>query len=127
VAARWKGPTGVAAAWLAMSPVTIIPLIVILLRKIKLSYREYATVLLPAVSGSVVMCVALFGMSNRLPVAWPLAVRLAVQVLGGGAVYVGFVLCFFRERVFRYVNFLLDFRKAKKNPDLSLREDGVTK
>ncbi len=127
VAARWQGPTGVAAAWIALSPVTVLPLLIILLRKINLTYREYATALLPAVAGSVVMCLALFGMNNRLPVGWPLAARLAVQVLGGGAVYAGFILCFFRERVLRYVNFLLGLRKAKERPDPLFRENGVTK
>jgi teichuronic acid exporter len=126
-AARWNGPTGVAGAWIALSPLTILPLLIILLRKIKLSYREYATALLPAVAGSAVMCLALFGMNNRLPMAWPAVVRLAIQVLGGGAVYAGFILCFFRERVLRYVNFLSGLRKAKESPDTSLREDGVTK
>jgi PST family polysaccharide transporter len=127
LAARWKGPEGVAAAWIVLSPVTILPLLIILLRSIKLSFREYATALLPALAGSAVMCLALFGINSRLPVSWPVTVRLAVQVSMGGAVYAGFILSFFRARIFRYVNFLSSLRKAKKRPDQSVREDGVTK
>lgn len=117
VAALWKGPTGVAAAWLVLSPVTILPLLIILLRSIKLSLREYATALVPAVAASAVMCLALLGLSNRLPAGWPLAVRLAVQVSVGGAVYVGFILVFFRDRVLRYLNFVLSLRRSGTEGD----------
>jgi O-antigen/teichoic acid export membrane protein len=127
LAARWKGPEGVAASWIVLSPVTILPILIILLRSIKLSFREYATALLPALAGSAVMCLALFGINSRLPVSWPVTVRLAVQVSMGGAVYAGFILSFFRARIFRYVNFLSSLRKAKKRPDQSVREDGITK
>ena len=37
VAARWKGADGVAAAWITFSPVTIVPLLIIVLRSIKMS------------------------------------------------------------------------------------------
>lgn len=115
VAARWKGPDGVAAAWITFSPLTIVPLLIILLRKIKLSYRQYATALMPAVLGSVVMCLALFAMKDRLPASLPLQASLAIQVALGGAVYVGFIMCFFRARALRYVNFLWSL-KRKETP-----------
>jgi O-antigen/teichoic acid export membrane protein len=117
VAARWKGPNGVAAAWLVLSPVTIVPLLIILMRSIKLSYREYALSLLPALAGSAVMCLALFGLNGRLPGSWPLVIRLAVQVSVGAAVYVGFILCFFRQRVLRYVNFISSLRNPNRTSE----------
>jgi O-antigen/teichoic acid export membrane protein len=116
IAARWKGPDAVAATWILLSPVTIFPLVIILLRRIELSYREYAIALLPATAASVVMCLALFGLNSRLPVSWPIAARLAVQVSVGAAVYAGFILLFFRARVLRYVNFVSTLRKAKETP-----------
>jgi len=118
-AARWKGPSGVAAAWLALSPVTIVPLLIILLRSIKLPFREYATALIPAVAGSAVMCLALWGLSSRLPASLALQPRLAIQVSVGGLVYGGFILCFFRGRVLRYSNFLLGLRKGKSSAVIS--------
>jgi len=114
VAARWKGPDGVAAAWITFSPVTILPLLIILLRSIKLTFREYAAALTPAVAASAAMCLALFAINGRLPASLPVQARLAIQVSVGGAVYGGFILCFFRARVLRYVNFLGSLRKAKE-------------
>jgi O-antigen/teichoic acid export membrane protein len=116
VAARWKGPAGVAAAWVLLSPVTILPLLIILLRSIHLKAREYAAALLPAVAGSAVMCLALTLLSRRLATASlsPQA-SLPLLVLAGGVVYCGVILTLFRGRVARYTNFLSNFRKGR-NP-----------
>jgi O-antigen/teichoic acid export membrane protein len=113
LAAHWKGADGVAAAWITLSPVTILPLLIILLRSIKLSYREYASALLPAVAGSAVMCLAVLGITSKLPSSWPVQARLAVQIFTGGAVYAGFILLFFRARILRYVKFLSSLRKGR--------------
>jgi Polysaccharide biosynthesis C-terminal domain len=117
LAARWNGPSGVAAAWLTLSPLTIVPLLIIVLRSIKLSFREYALALLPSVAGSTFMCIAVYAAAHWLSsMSWPMAVRLAIQVSAGGAVYAGVILCFFRGRVLRYVNFLLSLRKGRTSP-----------
>jgi O-antigen/teichoic acid export membrane protein len=116
LAARWKGSNGVAAAWVILSPVTILPLLMILLHRIHLSYRDYIIALLPAVAGSTAMCVAMFALDRRLPESWPVVAQLAIQVGTGGAVYGGFILLFFRSRVWRYVNFLSNLRKTKDTP-----------
>lgn len=119
LAARWNGPAGVAAAWITLSPLTIVPLLIIVLRSIKLSFREYATALLPSVAGSTFMCIAVYAAGYWLSsMSWPIAVRLAIQVSAGGAMYAGVILCFFRGRVLRYVNFLLSLRKAKTSPPI---------
>ncbi len=117
-AARWNGPNGVAAAWIAFSPLTILPLLIILLRKINLPYREYATALMPAMAGSAVMCLALFAIKGRLPGTLNIQARLAIQVALGGTVYVGFIMCFFRARVLRYVNFVWRLRSGKEAPGI---------
>ncbi|HEY1755182.1 MAG TPA: lipopolysaccharide biosynthesis protein [Bryobacteraceae bacterium] len=117
VAARWKGATGVAAAWIVLSPVTVFPLLWILMRSIKLPLREYAMSLIPALSGSALMCLAVLALRTRLPAEWPLAIRLGAQVAAGGAVYIGFILCFFRQRIQRYVNFVSSLRKPKPAPE----------
>lgn len=116
VAARWKGPSGVAATWIIFSPLTIVPLLFILLRKITLSYREYATALLPAIGGSAVMCLALLALKGRLPASLSLQALLAIQVGVGGTAYVGFILCFFRARILRYATFLWRLRAGKQPP-----------
>lgn len=111
VAARWKGVGGVAAAWIVLSPVTVLPLLIVLARSIRLPLRDYARALLPAVAGSGVMCLALFAVSHQtLGAAWPVQVRLAAQVIIGGLIYGAFVFLFFGKRVLRYTNFLASLR-----------------
>lgn len=112
VAARWKGPTGVAATWMLLSPLTVGPLLIILSRRIHLPLRDYAACLVPALTGSAVMGLAVLGVSRSLPSSWPIAVRLAVEVSVGGVVYAGFIMAFFRQRVLRYVNFVLSLRRG---------------
>jgi hypothetical protein len=87
--------------------------LLILLRSIRLTFREYAAALTPAVAASAAMCLALFAINSRLPASLPVPAHLAIQVLVGGAVYGGFMMCFFRGRLLRYVNFLGSLRKAK--------------
>lgn len=113
VAAPWKGANGVAAAWTALTPITVLPLLVILLRKIDLPYREYALALLPAVVCSGTMCGALWLATWRLPQAWPGAVRIAAEITLGAVIYAGMLAVFFRARVLRYMNFLTRLRKGK--------------
>jgi teichuronic acid exporter len=111
VAARWRGPAGVAAAWITFSPLTILPLLIILSRSIHLPFRQYIAALLPAVSGSGVMCLAVLAIGSRLPAGQSPQARLAIQIAVGGVVYAGFIMCFFRGRILRYVNFLWSLKK----------------
>jgi PST family polysaccharide transporter len=119
VAARWRGPAGVAAAWITFSPLTILPLLIILSRRIQLPFRQYAAVLLPAVAGSGVMSLAVLGIGSRLPAGLAPQARLAIQVAVGGAAYGGFIMTCFRGRILRYVNFLATMRKAKEASGLT--------
>ena len=117
LAARWNGANGVAAAWITLSPVTILPILIIVLRSIRMPAREYGAALLPALAGSAAMCLTLYGMNGWISsVSWPVGVRLAVQVGVGGAVYGAVILGFFRARILRYVNFLSSLRKPRETP-----------
>ena len=117
VAARWKGSAGVAAAWIVLSPVTILPLLIILLRKIRLPVRQYAAALLPAVAGSAVMGLAVWILNRQLS-SLKLSPQLSLPLLmtAGGVVYAGFILSLFRRRIARYTNFLSNLRRQKENP-----------
>jgi len=115
-----QGMAGVAAAWLVLAPLTIFPLIIILLRAIHLPYRDYFAALIPSFVASAAMCVAVLAIRQwLLPAMWPAKILLAVQVATGGVVYGAVLMGFFRERVLRYVRFLQDMRK-KKSPAPSL-------
>ncbi|MGB7762712.1 MAG: lipopolysaccharide biosynthesis protein [Bryobacteraceae bacterium] len=113
VASR-RGTSAVAASWLILCPVTVLPFAVKLLRAIGLRYRDYLGVLLPALAGCVVMVAAVLAVrtwlgSDRMPVA----ARLSVEVAVGGAAYLGFEWIFYREKLNRYIHFLLGLRRGR--------------
>jgi len=121
VGARWGGIGGVAAAWLALSPFTIVPLVIVLLGTIQLPYRRYIAALIPALAASCAMCIAVLALRQwLLPPSWSIRTSLAMQVAAGGAVYGAVLVGFFRERVLRYVRFLRDVRRGKKDSPAAL-------
>jgi len=112
VASRW-GTNAVAASWLILSPVTVLPFAVKLFRSIGLRYRDYLGMLMPALAGCAVMvatvvAVRTWVVGDQMPVA----ARLSVQVAVGGAAYLGFLWIFYREKLDRYIHFLLGLRRG---------------
>jgi hypothetical protein len=91
VATRW-GTNAVAASWLILSPVTVLPLAVKLLHATQLRYRDFLGMLMPALAGC--------------------AMTVAVQVAIGGAAYLGFLWVFYRNKLTRYIDFLLGLRRG---------------
>ena len=115
VASRW-GLGAVAAAWLILAPVTVLPLTVKLLRIIELPISEYLGVLVPAAAGSLGMLAAV--MATRvwlLGVSKSPAINLAIMVCVGGVVYTAILMALFRARVIRYVHFLQGLRKGERS------------
>jgi len=114
VAAHW-GITAVAATWLIMSPLTLIPMSIKLFRSIHCSVREYLAVLTPALTGSAIMLCAVLAVRKVLPATWPLAWTLCIEVAAGGVTYAGFLMTFYRSLVLRYVRFLINLRGNRGN------------
>jgi PST family polysaccharide transporter len=113
--AQWQGLSGVAAAWLALSPFTIVPLLIVLLRTIHLSARSYVAALFPSLAASAAMCVAVLTLGQwLLSFAWAPKMLLAAEVAAGGIVYGAVLFVFFRGRIVRYANFLRSLRKTKE-------------
>lgn len=111
VAARWKGANGVAAAWIVLAPLTVLPLAWMVVGKIQLTWLQLGSALLPALTGAGVMAVAVSALRAWLATAqWSAWASLLLQVTIGGAIYGGVLLIFFRERVLRYVNFMSGLR-----------------
>ncbi|NDJ13817.1 MAG: hypothetical protein EBY17_21910 [Acidobacteriia bacterium] len=114
-AATWFGTTGVAAAWAALAPLTVAPLVVKLLRTVGLSVGAVLGVVVPALFGTVVMCGAIFGLNHYMTGEWPMAapwVRLTVDTVFGAVVYVSLTLGLFGDRIQRYVRFLKSMKSA---------------
>jgi teichuronic acid exporter len=112
VASRW-GTNAVAASWLIFSPVTVLPFAVKLLRAVGLRYRDYLGVLMPALAGCAVMMAAVLAVHTWFGNGHiPAAARLSVEVAVGGAAYLGFLWIFYREKLNRYVHFVLGLRRG---------------
>jgi len=113
VASRW-GTSAVAASWLILSPVTVLPYAVKLLRVIGLRYRDYLAMMMPALAGCAAMMAAVLAVHAGLGYhRMPAAAGLSVEVAVGGAVYLGFLWIFYRENLNRYIRFLLGLRRGR--------------
>ncbi len=111
VASRW-GTNAVAASWLILSPVTVLPLAVKVLRSIGVRYRDYLGMLIPALAGCTVMAAAVLAVRIWAGDAHaPAVIRLLVQMAVGGTAYLGFLWIFYRDKLNRYIHFLLGLRK----------------
>ena len=105
IASRW-GPGAVAATWVIMAPATMAPQAIRLFRAAGLPTGEYFAVLGPALVSSAGMVAAVLLVAGWLPMNWPPALHLAVQVAAGGVAFIGILLAVYRNRILRYVRFL---------------------
>lgn len=108
------GTMGVAAAWALVYPLVTIPLYAKVFRLLGLSPLTYARALWPALSGCLLMTVAVLAVRALLPADLPLAVRVAAQVGMGGIVYAATTLHLHRERVLAFVRLLKEARNERE-------------
>jgi hypothetical protein len=85
VGSRW-GPTGIAASWLLVYPVTRIPMLRLTCMKLDLRYSTYFAAFWPALSCTLIMSAGVLG-TDRLTSQWSAAPRLLLQIAVGGAFY----------------------------------------
>lgn len=95
---RW-GILGVAAVWITVYPLVTIPLYWRVFQRLELSVAAYLKVLWPALSGSLLMAIAVWMIKAMLPHEWPVAARLSLQVIGGCAAYTVIVVMLHREHL----------------------------
>jgi teichuronic acid exporter len=114
VGARNFGTSGVAASWLVMTPVTVLPTLFILLRRIKIPMLDFAATLWPAFMSSAAMALGIRGLQLWLAgKAWPPVVSLIAQIATGGAIYAFLLTTVFRGKLRRYVGFAREMRGKK--------------
>lgn len=121
IAAKWRGSVGVAGAWIVVSPITVLPILIMLQRTIHLPLRKYIASLLPAIAGTLAMTVALLAFREWLqPASWSVRTMLIAQIAVGAAAYGTVLIVFFRERLQRYVRFLKErTQRANRSEELS--------
>jgi O-antigen/teichoic acid export membrane protein len=105
VGSSW-GSTGIAATWLLLHPLVTLPLYWRVFRTIDLSPLKYLQSLWPALSGSLLMIIAIMLVQSALHDTWSLSIRFAVQVLTGGTVYVSLMFLAYRDRLVAFYRIL---------------------
>jgi len=109
VASHW-GLNAVAASWLVLSRITILPMIVKLARSAQCSFQEIIAALMPALAGSAALLVAV-AIVREWQSGSPYA-GLAAEILAGAACYCLVVFGPFRTKVLRYLRFVQSLRQG---------------
>ncbi len=94
---RW-GPSGIACAWLIVTPAARSLLLMRARRRLGIRLTDYARALWPAMSATMLMALATIVIAFLTRRA-PLAVRTGGEVLVGAAVYSGALLGLHRRRI----------------------------
>jgi len=106
IASRW-GTGGIAGVWVIVYPFLALPLFWRLFQRIRMSAKEYFVAIWPAVSGCILMAVAVEASKRMLSSAWPLYLRFTLEILVGALVYAATLASMHRDRLrasFRLVN-----------------------
>jgi PST family polysaccharide transporter len=98
IGSRW-GATGIAAAWIVVYPLFMLPFWRIVLKRLEMPPQRYFAAMWPAISSAILMAAAVTIVKSVSPAEWPLPVRLAVTVGAGVAAYLGSLLLLHREMV----------------------------
>jgi len=107
------GITGVAAAWMIVHPiVALFPIYRRTFRALGLPATTYFGALLPAIGGSVVMCLAVEGADVLLPGSMRPILRLALMIAAGALSYAATLLVTQRERLVKVRSLAVQLRTA---------------
>jgi len=99
IGARW-GISGIAAAWaVCHAPLIVVPLLRRVDTHLGIGLRAYLPMLRPAFVSTVLMALAVLGVSLIIPADVPRLARLFIKVGTGGVVYASALWFLFRERV----------------------------
>jgi len=87
VGSHW-GNACIAAAWMIGFPIVGIPVTARVFRRIEMPWTEFFRVLMPAITGCLMMTAAVLGLKNFLPDSFSIGLRLALFVLAGAVAYI---------------------------------------
>ncbi|MCU1330432.1 MAG: lipopolysaccharide biosynthesis protein [Bryobacterales bacterium] len=113
IGAHWNGTTGAAAAWVLATPLTLLPAAILLLRRLRIKWRDYGATLIPTIVSAGAMAILLGTFRSYVTgTALSPAFRLASEIAVGAVVYAAMSLIFFRARMQRYVEFVRRLRSG---------------
>jgi O-antigen/teichoic acid export membrane protein len=105
------GTAGIAAMWLVVYPVLLIPIFAKTFRKLGISVRDYAATIGPTLISAALMVLVVLAIRASAPAAWPLSSRFALQVLSGVAAFSVAALFIQRRRLAVLAEFVRNIRK----------------
>ena len=109
---RW-GTTGIAAMWILVYPLLLIPMFARAFRTVGVTVRDYAATVGPTLLSTALMVLVVLTVRAVAPAPWPLATRFALQVIIGAAAFILATLFIQRRRL----GVLADFVRAIRKPD----------
>jgi O-antigen/teichoic acid export membrane protein len=77
------GTVGIAAVWLTIYPLVLIPVFVRVFRTLEMRFRDYVACIAPTIAGTALMAAVVLGVRMVVPAGSPVAVRFAMQVAFG--------------------------------------------
>src|SRR5256712_686008 len=104
---RW-GRVGIAAMWVLVYPLLLIPMFARAFRTVGITVRDYTATVGPTLLSTALMVLVVLVVRAVAPAAWPLPSRFALQVVSGAAAFI--VAALFIQR--RRLGVLADFRGA---------------
>lgn len=112
IGSRW-GTNGIAAAWVVAYPPIMIPMYYRGFQKTGMQLKEYISILMPALSASVMMAVVVLLARSALPAGYrPLPCLLLLIVIGALS-YAGALLAFHRQRVAYIIRVIRSIRQRE--------------
>lgn len=109
IGSRW-GTGGIAAVWVFVWPFLQIPVYWRLFRGIQMTAKEYLDDLWPAISGCILMAIAVEIFKRSRDPGWPLYLDLALEILTGAIVYLLALVLMHRERLSVFVGLIKSSR-----------------
>jgi len=97
------GALGIALAWVAVQPPSWVAPYWYALRALNLSFREYLSVLWPAVISTVIMAGAVYSVRQVFPADSSLIFQLSCEAAAGAAVYSAIIVVFHRARLSQFL------------------------
>jgi PST family polysaccharide transporter len=118
---RW-GTAGIAAMWLVVYPLILVPIYARAFKTLGIRIREYLTCLWPTLGAVAFMTVIVVMLRMLLPSTWPLALRFSLQVSSGAASFAAMGFLLQRRRLGVLADFLRairnEGRSAEREPDV---------
>ena len=102
IGSGWGAP-GIALAWVIVQPTSWIAPYRYALRALGLSFREYLSVLWPAVISTMIMAVAVYSIRQALPTGSSILLQLMCEAAAGASVYSAIIVVFHRARLSQFL------------------------